>query len=125
MGSSSASNTLPPGQVSGQPAWAGVGALGGANSRTFEQIIEQEKKERNIIEIHLTKSLEANQENSARQITFDDLGELIFDVIKIKPEDCVTFDYNTGRFETKHIQLKSNVQAEQFVTTNPIMFKGY
>ena len=114
-----------PGQVSGHSAWAGVGALGGANTRTFEQIIEQEKKNRNIIEIHLTKDPEKIQQNPQRPLTFDELGELIFDVIKINPEDCITFDYNTGRFDTKHIQLKPSIQADQFVTTNPIQFKGH
>ena len=114
-----------PGQVSGHSAWAGVGALGVANTRTFEQIIEQEKKNRNIIEIHLTKDPEKIQQNPQRPLTFDELGELIFDVIKINPEDCITFDYDTGRFDTKHIQLKPSIQADQFVTTNPIQFKGH
>ena len=123
--STSQPNPLPPGQVSGQPAWAGEGALGGANNRTFNQIIEEEKKNRNIIEIHLTKNTGNTQENQPRQLTFDDLGELIFDVIKIKPEECMTFDYNTGRFDTKHIQLKPNIQVDQFLTNDPILFKGY
>ena len=76
-----------PGQVSGHSAWAGTGALGGVNfnNRTFEQIIEDEKKTRNIIEIHLTRN--PAEENQPRQLTFDDLGELIFDVIKINPDD--------------------------------------
>ena len=114
-----------PGQVSGHSAWAGAGALGGAslNNRTFEQIIEDEKKTRNIIEIHLTRN--PAEETQPRALTFDDLGELIFDVIKINPDDCVTFDYNTGRFDTKHIQLKPSIQADQFVTTSPILFKGH
>ena len=56
-----------PGQVSSGPAWAG--ALGGAktiNSRTFAQIIEEEKATRNIIEIHLSKqnTEEVTQNNS-------------------------------------------------------------
>ena len=49
---------------------------GGAtlNNRTFEQIIDEEKKTRNIIEIHLTRnSTEEPQENQPRGLTFDDL----------------------------------------------------
>ena len=52
-----------PGQVSNTSAWADIGALGGAtktNNRTFEQIIEEKKKNRNIIEIQLLKT-EATQ----------------------------------------------------------------
>ena len=37
-----------PSQVAGQPAWAGPRALRGTpNNRTFQQIIEEEKKNRN------------------------------------------------------------------------------
>ena len=121
---------LSPGQVSSTPAWAGTRALGGAtniNNRTFAQIIEEEKLNRNIIEIHITKqtSKEEEEKNSSRGITFDDLGELIFDVVKIDPNDCLAFDYNTGRYDTRHIQLKAGVQTEKFVTTTPIIFKGH
>ena len=81
-----------PGQVAGSPAWAGPGALGGnANNRTFQQIIEDEKKNRNIVEIQLIKL-----EDSQRPLTFDDLGEMIFDVLKIDPKDCISFNYNTA-----------------------------
>ena len=119
-----------PGQVSGPPAWAGPGALGGnssQNNRTFAQIIAEEQRNRNIIEIQLSRTIpqEENQTNASRGLTFDDLGELIFDIIKIDPNDCVSFDYNTGRYDTKHIQLKPTIQADLFVTTTPIIFKGY
>ena len=121
---------LIPDQVTGLLAWAGPRALGGTstnNNRTFDQIIEEEKKNRNIIEIQLSKitSAEDPTENSSRGLTYDDLGELIFDVIKIDPNDCISFDYNTGRYDTKHIQLKPSVLADPFITTSPIMFKGY
>ena len=122
------STTNLPGQVAGHSAWAGAGALGGAtlNNRTFEQIIEDEKKTRNIIEIHLIRNTAGEpQENLPRGLTFDDLGELIFDIIKINPDDCLIFNYNTGRKDIKHIQLKSNVNADPFVTTTPIEYKGY
>ena len=115
--------TNSPGQVAGPPAWAGAGALGGApNSRTFQQIIEEEKKNRNIIEIQIAKP---EPTESLRPLTYDELGELIFDIIKIDRSDCITFDYNTGRQDTKHIQLKPSVQIDQFVTPTPFLFKGY
>ena len=96
------------------------------NNRTFEQIIEEEKKTRNIIEIHLVRNTtEDTHENQPKALTFDDLGELIFDILKINPDDCISFDYNTGRFDTKHIQLKPSVKADPFVTTSPIEYKGY
>ena len=106
-------------------AWASNGASGGSlNCRSFDQIIEEEKKNQNIIEIHLSK-LPTSDDQIVKNLTFDELGELLFDELKIKPSDCVSLDYNTGRYDTKHVQLKPNVTADQFVTPIPIRFKGH
>ena len=119
-----------PGQISGISAWAGTGVSGGMNSgRTFQQIIEDEKKKRNILEIKLQKlkliTDSEGDENYTRSLTYDDLGELIFDVIKINPDDCIAFDFNTGRYDIKQIQLKPSVWADKFVTGSPIEFKDH
>ena len=116
-----------PGKETGNLAWAGSRVLGGANTRTFQQIIEDEKKNRNIIEIQITRPAPSgdSQDSAPRPLTYDDLGELIFDIIKIDPKDCITFDYNTGRFDTKQIQLKPAIKVDQFLTTTPLLFKGY
>ena len=117
-----------PGQISGNSAWAGSGVSGGMNcSRTFQQIIEDEKKKRNILEIKLQKLklISDSDDSYARSLTYDDLGELIFDVLKIDPEDCVAFDYNTGRYDVKQIQLKPDVYADKFATGSPIEFKNH
>ena len=96
--STSSTNQSTPGQDSRTSAWAGAGGLGGNNSnnRTFAEIIEHEKSTRNILEIHLSRT-STDSANTARYLTYDDLGELIFDIIKINPNDCIGFDYNTGR----------------------------
>ena len=65
-----------------------------------------------------------NEENSHRALTFDELGELIFDVIGIPPSDCLTFDY-TSRADIKQIKLKPTVSAYQYVTVTAIYFKGF
>ena len=116
-------NNLTPGQDSGTSAWAGAGGLGGKplNSRTFLEIIEEEKKNRNILDIQL----ERNNIENPRYLTFDDIGELIFDVIKIEPKDCLSCNNNTGRSDTKHIKLKPGVNISQFSTSSPIIFKEH
>ena len=114
-----------PDQLSSKLAWASNGASGGSlNCRSFDQIIEEEKKTRNIIEIHLSK-LPTSDDQIIKNLTFDELGELLFDELKINPSDCVSLDYNTGRYDTKHVQLKPNVTADQFITPIPIRFKGH
>ena len=120
--------TKQPGQVSGTSAWAGTGALGGKtnNMRDFNRIIEEEKANRNIIEINLTMITTTDSEgtiNKPRYLKFDDLGELIFDVLKIDAEHCLSFDYTTGRYDTRQIKLKPNIDTDQYVTQAPIIFK--
>ena len=117
---------ISPGQGTKAPAWGACGGLGGGQQcRSFQQIIEDEKRNRNIIEIQLVKDTENNNdENSHRALTFDELGELIFDVIGIPPSDCLTFDY-TSRADIKQIKLKPTVSADQYVTVTAINFKGF
>ena len=94
-----------------QKATTKARALGGAsegtsNMRTFEQIIEDEKANRNILEIHLSKN-----PTRPKNLTFDDIGEFIFDVLKIKPEDCLGFDYTTGRYDTRQVKMKPEIDT--------------
>ena len=89
-----------PGQESSGPAWAGAGCPGGTNHnrRDFSSILEQENYRRNILEIKIVKITTTDSEGAIhkpKHLTFDDLGELIFDVLQIDPEHCLTFDYNT------------------------------
>ena len=94
--------------------------------RSFAQILEDEKKNRNILEIYLkNKPNEDPDSPKPRSLTFDDLGELIFDVLKIDPKDCVSFDYNTGRYDTRQIKFKAGVSIDMYVTKEPITFKDH
>ena len=77
-----------PGQESSGPAWAGAGCLGGTNynMRDFSTILEQEKYSRNILEIKIVKITTTDSEGAIhkpKHLTFDDLGELIFDVLHL------------------------------------------
>jgi hypothetical protein len=56
---------------------------------------------------------------------FDDLGELIFDIIKIDPRDCIGFDYNTGRYDTRQIKMKPSIDNSAYITSTPIIFKDH
>ena len=85
--------------------------------RTFAQIIEQEKANRNILEIHLSKTAA-----KPKNLTFDDISELIFDILKIKPEDCLGYDYTTGRYDSRHIKFKPACDTSPYITDTPILF---
>ena len=119
-----------PGQVTKAPAWAGLGAPGGTkpNSRNFSQIIQEEKTNRNILEIHLQKIILTDSDGNTSKgpnLNFDDLGVLLFDIIKVDPKDCLTFDFNTGRYDTRHIKMKPNIVTDTYVTSSPITFKDH
>ena len=87
--------------------------------RSFEQILSEETKSRNILEIHLKKSItydENNKETKPMNITFDQLSDFIFSTLKIRPQDCLGIDYTTGRYDTREIQLKPEVDSSKYVT---------
>ena len=122
--------TKSPGQKTNTPAWTGTGASGGAlpNSRNFSQIIQDAKSDRNIIEIKITKITSTDSAGNITKgpnLNFDDLGELVFVVLKIDPNHCLTFDYNTGRYDTREIKMKPSINTDSYATTSPITFKEH
>ena len=60
--------------------------------RSFAEIIAAEKSERNILDM-----------------SYDELGEFIFDILKINPDDCMGFGFNTGRYYTREIKFRPGV----------------
>ena len=50
-----------------------------------------------------------------RNITFDELGALIFDVLKIPAADCLRFNYITARYDTKEVMLKPGVDISPYL----------
>ena len=84
--------SLHPEQKTVTSAWALGGVSGGTNNmRTFSQILEEEKLNRNILEIHLTKTSWLNDQGKIekpKNLTFDDIGEFIFDILKVSPSTC-------------------------------------
>ena len=102
-----------------------TGSVSGGNtsSRTFEQILAEDLKDRNILEINLYKT---NPEERGMNLTFDDLSTFIFDVLKIRHQDCVGIDYTTGRYDHREIQLKPGVDVSPYVTGNtPLLFRNH
>ena len=76
--------------------WTDKSVSGGIlTTRTFEQIIDDEQKYRNILEIHLVKNDIVNSDGitgKAKSLSFDDIGEFLFDTLNIDPENCISLD---------------------------------
>merc|ERR1712240_937421 len=75
--------------ISMTSAWAVDGASGKeVKMRSYAEIIAEEREQRNILEIKLTRLDEADgSETKAKALTFDDIGELIFDVLHVDQSD--------------------------------------
>ena len=79
--------------------------------RTFEEIIAYEKENRNILTVKLAKivTFVNGEEVRERNLNIEDIGELFFDVVKLKVEDCAGLSLSTNRYDTKEINLKPGV----------------
>ena len=116
-----------PDQTTLDPTKAGQSVTGGHSQppptqRPFDQIIAEASADRNILQIHL-KKINLEEETITKSLTYEDLGEFIFDVLKINPEDCLGLDLSTGRYDTREIQLKPNVNVSAYLST--VQFKGH
>ena len=110
------------------PTEVGGGATGPKRTRTFAEIIAEDLQNRNILEIFLVKIPELRDGAMVppKPLQVEDLGELIFDVIKLEPQSCLGVDLFTGRYDTKEIKLKPNVDPTPYLTLeSPITFKSH
>ena len=37
------------------------------------------------------------------------MGTILFDIVKIKPSDCLRFNYTSGRYDTREIMFKPDI----------------
>ena len=95
--------------------------------RTFEEIMSDEKKNRNILTLTLTKIVkyEAGKEVRAPSLTMEDIGEFVFDVMKLKMEDCAGLSLTTQRYDTKLIHLKPGIDPNKYISIDHTEFKGH
>ena len=68
--------------------------------RTFQQILAEEKENRNILEIKIRRL---------------NVSILIFDVLKLNPEDCKGVALVTSRYDNKEVKLKDDVDPSIYV----------
>ena len=95
--------------------------------RSFEEIIEDEKKNRNILTIKLSKIVNFvdGREERPPSLNLEDIGEIIFDVIKLNVEDTNGLSLNTNRYDTKEIKLKPGVDPTPYLHLTPFEFKQH
>ena len=97
--------------------WAG--GRNGAESvkmRSFEEIVQDAKNNRNILEINLKKIVDENDSSlKPTNLTFDQFGELIFDRLNISSDDCLRINYASHRYDTRELELKPHVDISKYI----------
>ena len=96
--------------------------------RSFQQILAEEKEKRNILEIKLRRmnvTSEDETQTKAKHLSFEEVSVLIFDVLKIDSEHCLSVALVTSRYDTKEVKLKTEVNGSIYLTSKPIMFKDH
>ena len=96
--------------------------------RSFAEILYDDQQHRNILEVKLvrtSKNNESGENVKVKTLNEDDLSEFLFDVIKLKIEDCLGLALRTHRYDTKEIKLKHGVDSSPYLTSTPILFKGH
>ena len=124
-----------PDQLTMDPARVGHGVPGGYSKqpiatqpRPFSQIISEESSTRNIIQLHLKKIpiIEDGNTIPPKNLSFDQLEEFIFDFLKIDPESCLGIDLTTGRYDTRELKLKPEVDVSPYLSTDmPYIFMNH
>ena len=121
--STNLSNQPISGPTSTTSAWAGgAGPAGHARKqRSFAEIISEERKNRNILEITLTKIQTTDPTtgriHTRKNLSFDEIGTFLFEILKIKPSDCLRFNFTSGRYDTREVMFKPGIDLGPFTGT--------
>ena len=86
--------------------------------RSWQQILEDSKQKRNILEIRMNKSKSRTDDDISKikHLTFDELSELLFEKIMIKESDTIAIDYTTGNYGHREVELKPGVDVTPYLT---------
>ena len=117
-----------PDRRTGNLTWVKDSVSGGnLRTRSFEQIIEDENSQRNIIEIQLQRmnTNSDGQSISPKSLTYEDIGELLFDTLEIDPEECISFNFNSGRYDLREVKFKPNIDTSKYMRLEAIPFKEH
>ena len=86
--------------------------------RSFAEIMADQKINRNILEIILTKIPKEDSTGNVtkhRNLTYDEIATFIFDTLKISHTDCLRFNYTTGRYDTREVMFKAGVDLSPYL----------
>ena len=80
------------------------------------------------MELHISKIVTEDQNRESikpRSLTFEELGEFLFDILGINPEDCLAVNFNTGRYDQREIKFKPGINTSSYLRLDPVSFKDH
>ena len=82
---------------------------------------------RNILIVTVTKivKFENGKEDRPANLSMEDVGTLLFDIIKLDVKDALGVSLTTNQYDTKEMNLKPDVDPSKYLTKAPIEFKGH
>ena len=117
-----------PDQPTLDSVWTGQGVPGGSSNqqRPYSQIIAEENTNRNMIKIHLKRSqpTEPDTTKTVKNLTFEDLGEFLFDILNIKTAlglISLLADTTLERYNLSQRLMLPHTFLQQVLTTLRIM----
>ena len=94
--------------------------------RSYHEEVSMAKKNRNKIEIRFVKeNKDEASRNKQKYVDLDTVSEYVFSELKIKPEDILEIDLNTGRNDIKEITFKPDVDTEKMIEDFPDTYNGF
>ena len=93
--------------------------------KKYAEFVSKEKLARNLIEIKFVKNKKDDSSKIPRNVSLEVISEYVFVELGLKPEDILEIDLNTGRFDTKQILLKPEVDSEKLTSEFPNTFDDY
>ena len=86
--------------------------------KSFDEIKTECKNNRNILEMYIQKP-EANATTTENKdtmlLSYDNFADFIFEELKIKPEDCTSFNYSLSNFGNKEVGFKPHVDITPYI----------
>ena len=93
--------------------------------RSFAEFLSNEQKNRNILLVKMTRGSTSRDEVSIKPLNQEDISEFLFDIIKLKVEDCEGIALRTHKYDTKEIKLKKNVDPVPYIRIILVSFKDH
>ena len=86
--------------------------------RTFAEIMADQKMNRNILEVILKKKRTPDNAGNVltpKNLNYDDMGTFLFEILKIKADDCMRFNYSLARWDTREVMFKPGVDISPYL----------